>query len=191
MPNVLVPHVSTNWYSGKGNVSSTHHVPTPLVMLNARYGMLKTEDTMLVYGKRLTYTRDTVEYLRPTDLRKESNKALVRMGEKPIEPTPANMWTDYIPVFSSREVDKHFAVFEIIDTETGFVICSTTKNAAKEFMQMWLKIGYTFTREYPQDIKVPENKYSVNKKIVKNVVHGEYVGTSYTYTSVKRYGIEN
>jgi len=191
MPNVLVPHVSTIWYSGKGNVSTTYHVPTPLVMLNARYGMLKTEDTMLVYGKRLPYKQDPVEYLRPTKERLELNAALELAEQPMVEPTAANMWTDYIPVFSSREVDKQFAVFEIIDTETGFVICSTTKNAAKEFMQMWLKIGYTFTREYTHDIKVFESIYSVNKKIVKNVVHGEYVGTGYIYTSVKRYGIEN
>lgn len=169
-------------------ITETVFRPRDIDMLNARYGRVKTDDKVINDVKRKTYKQLNLTHVRLSDAARDYE----RRTQLHVDPeyqhvmTPANMWTDFVPVFDAGVTDREEYLYDVIDTATGYVIVRTFKHSAKKFIEDFVKQGFYFCGEEEADIEIRRgNNRRTEKKIVGVYASGMKTIRSYRKLTVK------
>lgn len=163
---ILVPHTmsSVSYYPTYEKREWIVEKEIPLEMLDNRFGRIVTTQKGLRELARKPYSKLQINSVKLTDSERDYERRMQLVeADFRIEYNPKEAWVKWEPIFYSAITEREEFLYDLVDTQTGFVVMRGFKGNCKRMLDMGIEL-FDQTKD-----TVTLGFHSVVKKALKEV----------------------
>lgn len=140
---ILVPHTmsSVSYYPTYEKKEWVVEQEIPLEMLDHRFGRIVTAQKGLRELQRKPYSKLNVSYVELTDSARDYECEMQKKDpDFRLEYNPSEAWLMWKPVFDSGIKEREEFLYDLVDTQTGFVVMRGFKGDCRRMLDMGIEL---------------------------------------------------
>lgn len=140
---ILVPHTksSVSYYPTYEKKEWIVEQELPLEMLDHRFGRIVTTQKGLRELARKPYSKLHIDHVKLTDSARDYERRMQLTDPNfKIEYDPKEAWLMWKPVFDSGIEEREEYLYDLVDTQTGFVVMRGFKGDCRRMLDMGIEL---------------------------------------------------